>query len=155
MEANALSLTQRRRLRRDLWIFVQALLLQTESGLDLAYAWRKTFHLQKRSLGWPARALLRPRPAFAGWLAGGDARRPPSVHLWFATLSELYTAGVALGTPLESFARALLEETERDWQAHRRALPLKASLVLAFFFVLPALWLLFAPLLDLMQRDIQ
>lgn len=140
---------QSRRRRRDLGIFLQALGGMLHAGFDLAYAWPTTWRDLEPELAPPSRlALACPEGSFAAFLQGlGEAYPEPAHRLWFQVLAELYGSGGLLAPTLAAFSQALAREQERAWQAHLRLLPLKVSLVLAVFFLLPALALVFVPML--------
>lgn len=140
----------RRRYRRDLLQFLGALELSVQAGYDLAYAWPKV----AAALGgmW--------EPGFRDQIALGSrslpefleelkARYPDRDHaLWFGILAHHYSLGVSVGQTLRAMGESLRREQSRAWEEHLRTLPTRVSLVLAVFFVAPALWLLFAPLLS-------
>jgi hypothetical protein len=140
---------RRRRRRRDLGLFLQALGGMLYAGFDLAYAWPRTWADLERELGEESRrVLVFEGGGFAGFLQVlGEEYPDPGHRLWFQVLCELYGTGAPLTPTLNAFTQALAQEQERDWQAHLRGLPLKVSLILAVFFLGPALALVFVPML--------
>ncbi|MBY0369741.1 type II secretion system F family protein, partial [bacterium] len=135
---------RRRRSRRELLAFLETCALSVSSGYDLAYAWKAA---AQRVPTPELKQALMPQEPFAAWLVAQERSWPETLALWFSTLAELYRSGTSLAQSLDALAECLRAEAERDWASHQRSLPVKNSLVLAFFFVLPALGLVFAPLL--------
>lgn len=148
-----LLLTLARRRRQSLILFLHALGVMLEAGYDLAYAWPETYHQLREASGDRHALELRKGESLPVLLQRlADSYPDRSHRLWFALLGELYRSGTSLSPAITAIGQALEEEQERDWQAHTRSLPVKASLVLALFFLIPALALVFLPLLTELGR---
>jgi hypothetical protein len=127
------------------------------AGYDLAYAWPETLRELRDATGAELRAQLTPpTEGFAAFVHRLAQIYPEPAHrLWLGVLAELYATGAPLSPTLAAFLHALGQEQDRDWQAHLRGVPLRVSLVLAVFFLLPALALVFVPLLMEMAETFQ
>ena len=144
-----LSPLRRRRWRRDLITFFDALAVCVSAGYDLAYAWPQTLDSLGEELGrdFLQYLIAPPEKAFSVFLKNLSEHYPDVEHrLWLGVVGELYQRGSAMAGVLTTLAGALKQEQERDWQAHLKALPLKISLVLALFFLPATLALVFYPL---------
>ncbi len=138
-----------RRERQDLALFLLANSAMIRSGWDLAFAWSKTLELLQKELtpDFYARFACRGPLGFQGFLEQFAQDYPlPEYRIWFGLLAEHYASGASLEPALRAFLKTLEGDCERDWQAHVRALPLLTTLVLAVFFLVPALALVFVPL---------
>jgi tetratricopeptide (TPR) repeat protein len=145
-------LKAQRRRRQALLLFLQALSVMLEAGYDLAFAWPRTWKDLQGEHDW---SLLEARSGegVLTLLERLQKTYPDPIHrLWFALLTDLYRSGTSLGPALTAIEQALEEEQEREWQAHNRSLPIKTSVILAFFFLLPALVAVFLPLLTELGR---
>ena len=146
-------LLKQRRLRQDLLLFLHALGVMLEAGYDLAYAWPQVWDgLAKSGVSRNEFKQGANEPISQMLVRFSEAYPNPAHRLWFSLLSELYHRGTSLGPALHAITEALEDEQERDWEAHTRGLPVKASLVLAIFFLIPALALVFLPLLTELGR---
>lgn len=143
--------------RRDLILFLDLVLGLLLAGFELSYAWEKAFQALKDELAkGPVFEVLELAHGerFGAFLQKLAISYPAASHrIWFGVLAELSDQGAALGPTLSAFIHALRDEQERDWQVHLRSLPTKNSIVLALCFLLPALALIFVPLLAQMSAS--
>ncbi len=143
-----------RRERRSLILFWEMVGVMLQAGYDLAYAWPSALSALTDGLSPAFRKRLDPgETRFSEHLQQLAQRYPDPRHrLWFGALADLYGSGCPLAPTLAAMTEALRAEQEREWQAHLRSLPLKTSLILALFFVLPALALIFLTVLSEMSE---
>jgi len=145
----------RRRDRKQLLHFVDALLLHLEAGYDLAYAWSAALEVTESSANPEFLNSLRPtaEQGMADLLVRIAKSYPNPDHgLWFWVIRELYSQGAGVAEPVRAMAAALRREAARDLDEHCRALPGRLNLLLLLFFLPPTLLLLFVPLLQSMIR---
>jgi len=139
----------RRRWRRDLIRFLDALNLYLYCGYDLGFSWEQAHGVLCDELSPTIATSLRPRaedtPAL--FLQRLATEYPDAPHrVWFWALRELYLQGAPLAPAVESFSRQLSQEEGRELAQHLRELPTKLNLTLILFYLPPTLTLLFFPL---------
>jgi hypothetical protein len=146
-----LNAKQRRRWRRDLIAFFDAVTLFLVAGFDLSYSWPSALQFLANRLNPDLRGQLAVDPQRGLGLADHFQRLEqqypdPSHRLWFGVLAKLYGGGAGMAEVISSLNRTLRIEQQRELETLSRALPLRANLVLLVFFLPPALILLFVPL---------
>jgi hypothetical protein len=144
---------RRRRERHGLYLFLSSLRVLVEAGFDLPYAWERSLSELSISAGSERTylPLLQRKGPFGGRLESLAREFPMPYRIWFGTLAELYASGSSLLPCVLAFSEAIEREVETDWQRHVQGLPLKISLVLAFFFVLPAMAMVLLPLVQQLE----
>lgn len=141
---------QRRRVRRDLSRFLEVISLYLEVGYDFASAWDGASQQIGSGLDPLAAQVLHlgEGESFSGHLEHLAATYPIESHrLWFSVFSELYGSGAAMKDIVFAAGDVLRKEHLREIDLHCAAYPRQAQILLLLFFLPPAFFLLFAPIL--------
>ncbi len=146
---------ERRRFRKQLLLFTDALVLHLEAGYDLAYICPSVLSALEPRLDAVFLTSLSqdPTEGISSFLDRLGKEYPDLSHrVWFTVLRELYAQGAGLGEAMRAMASTLRREDARDLEQHCRELPGRLNLLLLLFFLPPTLLLLFVPLLQAMIR---
>lgn len=140
----------RRRIRRDLILYLELLGVYLTGGYELGYAWSEVYGALREQLE-PTLLKLLELTDHSGLSVKLVAlvRDFPEVRyrVWFGVLEELYREGASIKETLNSFTEVLRCEEERDVESFVRSLPLKLNMIILLCFLPPTLLLLFVPLL--------
>lgn len=146
---------ERRKRRRDLSQFLEVVVLFLEVGADFASAWDRALE----QVGATVEGLFSVDPnssdvsSFSSKLDYLARTYPdPGHRLWFQVFSELYSAGAPMKDVVLSAAEFLRKEHGREVELHCQSFPRRAQIYLLLFFLPPAFFLLFAPVLMQLTR---
>src|SRR4051812_8509599 len=106
----------RRRRRRDLIEFVDALCLYTYVGWDLAHAWQEAAATLRPNMRSDLGDLIRSKEDggnLSGLLTQLSLAYPDPAHrLWFAAISTLYQTGSSIADALRAVSNSLRQEQQ-------------------------------------------
>ena len=145
----------RRKRRRDLIQFMEALSVFLFCGFDLSFSWPETLKTFGAESDSDLAQWLTPGPAGITHDLNRLGRTYPEVshRLWFSVLSELYQSGAGISEAVVAIAQNLRREQERELDVHGRTLPTRINVILILCFLPPTLASLFIPLLLELQRN--
>ncbi len=142
------------RRQAELLQFVEAMALHLEVGYDLAFSWEESA-LALRAQSSELYAELHSKESLSARLNYlAEHSSLTEARVWFSLLLTLYQEGSPILGAVNAFRRQLNVDIEAALIRHHEEFPVKASLVLLFFFLPPAFCLIFYPLLQQWARAI-